>query len=115
MTNGTDSRLPEEVIFERYWAHACAQCHGRTEVEMRNDCGGYYRQPVDTLFLSKLEGLLVSVSDTRRFREEVQWHVAQLVGTLRRMPTTAEILKRLPDLANAIDAYVDYAHMRRAA
>lgn len=107
MPKATDSRTQEEVIFERYWAHACAHCRGLKFVEVSSD-GGYQLQPVDTNLLQKMERLLDG-ADPLRFRIEVQACVAAMIGGLKRMPTTREILDGVPGLGKIVKKYVRLA------
>ena len=105
MTNSTTSRRPEEVIFERYWAHSCAQCQGLDFVETREP-HGYVDTPVDTFLLTQIESLLHSGIPGKTFREGIQMQVVEMFGAFGRMPSTAEILERIPSLSDAIGEYV---------
>ncbi len=104
MTIATDSRQPEEVIFERYWAHACAQLYGLAAVEIRAPEGGYIRQPVDDTFVAQVE-LALHVSNTHRFRADIHAAVRCLFEAIGRMPTTVEILQCLPCLGKGISNF----------
>lgn len=117
MTNSTASRPAEEVIFERYWAHACAQCHGLHFVEVRGQ-NGYEQQPIDVPFLTRLETYLSRLHDglpSADFRRDVQVQVTQIFGSIGRMPTTAEILERIPALSAAVGEFARFIAGERQA
>ena len=113
MTKRTDSRTSEEVIFDRYWAHACAQCYGLPVVETRSPQGGYVRQPVDSTFLAQVESAL-DVSNAIRFRAEIQVSVRCIFEAIGRMPSTAEILQAIPLLSRGLSNFAT-AQARRTA
>ncbi len=106
MTKPTDSRTMEEVIFDKYWAHACAHTYGLPVVETRAPGGGYVRQPVDTQFLMQVESAL-EVRDTIKFRCDVHAAVRCIFEALGRMPSSAEILQKVPFLGGGITNFAN--------
>lgn len=113
MTKRTDSRTSEEVIFDRYWAHAYAQLYGLSDVESRTPEGGYVRQPVDAKFLRQVETAL-DVRDALRFRAEIHVSVRCMFEAIGRMPSTAEILQRIPYLSAGISNFAQAQFGRTA-